>query len=167
MTNTTAKKQIENTAFEILGGFTMPINIAAYKDLNGLAPENGDGSSQEELEINARRAFISSRKWHDFGVIATIPQLKSVRTGDPKDSRFIEIRNTDGAFAQMTFVNSQKNEGGTYAHQRLFIQLQETFLAAEAEGKKLVVKTTTRGNWNATSSKMDVMWFDGVQAELK
>ena len=166
-TKTPSKSQITDTAFEVIESFKMPINIASYKDLRGLEPVDGDGSSQEELEINARRDFISKRKWHDFGVIATIPQLKSIRTGDPKDSRLFEMRNTDGAFAQATMINSPKNDGGIYAHQKLFTQLQEAWLAAEAAGKKLHVRTSTRGVWNATSSKEDFMWFNGVQAEFK
>jgi len=166
-TKTPSKSQITDTAFEVIESFKMPINIASYKDLRGLEPVDGDGSSQEELEINARRDFISKRKWHDFGVIATIPQLKSVRTGIPTDSRLFEMRNTDGAFAQATIINSPKNDGGIYAHQKLFTQLQEAWLAAEAAGKKLHVRTSTRGVWNATSSKEDFMWFNGVQAELK
>ena len=144
--------------------YVMPVNIAAYRDLRGLEPVDGDGSSKEEEEINARRDFISKRKWHDFGIISTIPQLKSVRTGEPKDSRLFEVRNTDGMFAQATVINSPKNEGGVYAHQKLFMQLQEAWLAAEAAGKKLHIKTSTRGVWNATSSKEDFMWFNGVQA---
>lgn len=166
MKATTASKTIEATGFEVNESFVMPINLGSYQHLNTLLPKDGDGSSQEELEVNARRSFISKRKWHDFGVVTTIPQLKSVRTGDPRDSRVFEIRNSDGEFAQATIINSPKNEGGIYANQKLFQQLQEAWIAASASGSELLIRTTTRGAWNATSSKTDFMWFDGVQAVI-
>ena len=167
MKATTTSKTLESTGFEVVSEkFVMPINLGSYKHLNTLIPADGDGSSQEELEVNARRSFISKRKWHDFGVVTTIPQLKSVRTGDPRDSRVFEIRNSDGEFAQATIINSPKNEGGIYANQKLFQQLQEAWIAASASGSELLIRTTTRGAWNATSSKTDFMWFDGVQAVI-
>lgn len=165
MKATTTSKTLESTGFEVVSEkFVMPINLGSYQHLNTLLPKDGDGSSQEELEINARRAFISKRKWHDFGVISGLPQLKSVRTGDPRDSRVFEIKADDGSFAQCTIINSPKNEGGIYANQKLFQQLQEAWIAAETQGLALIVRTTTRGAWTATSSTTAVMWFDGVQA---
>jgi len=180
MTNKTKtssnKVKLQNTGFAVVGeaaarkeltvAYTIPVNIMEYKALSALAPTDGDGSTTEEKDINTRKSLISDNKWHDFGVIKTMPNFKSVRTGVAGDSRYFEIVNDLGHYAQCTVINSRHNEGGTYANQRLLADLQGAYKAAEDTDGSLLIKTTTRDpkKWRASGERDDFMWFFAVQA---
>jgi len=164
-----AKAEVEATGFQVLAKiYNTPVNIMDYLDVTKSGPTDGDGSSALELELNARRHFISKRKWQDFGVLAQAPQLKSNRTGVVDDSRYFEIVNDRGEYAQCTMINSSKNvdSGGTYGHQKLFKELTAAFLNAQENGDVLWLKTTTRNPnvWKSTQGGAEpFIWFDGVQ----
>jgi hypothetical protein len=164
-----AKATIEATGFETLQKvYGNPINIMDYSDVLEARPVGGNGSSPFELELNARMHFISKREWQDFGVLQAAPQLKSNRTGVVDDSRYFEICNDRGEYAQCTMINSPKNveSGGTYGHQKLFKELTAAFNNAQENGDVLWIKTTTRNpkQWNALKGGVEgFIWFDGVQ----
>ena len=170
------KVKLQNTGFAVVSGavarkelivaYTIPINIMEYKALSALAPTDGDGSTVEEKLINKRKSLISDNKWHDFGVLKTPPQFKSVRTKVADDSRYFEIVNDLGHYAQCTVINSSGNDGGTYANQRLLSDLQGAYQAAEDSGGSLLIKTTTRDpkRWKASGERDDFMWFFAIQA---
>jgi len=170
-TDATAIQAVKGTGFEVLGQLIIPCNIMDYKAVKEADPINGDGSTERELELNARRHLISKRKWQDFGVLVEAPQLKNVRSGEVDDSRYFEIVNDRGEYAQCTMINSPKNldSGGTYGHQRLFKELTAAFKSAEETGNTLWVKTTTRNPhvWKATQGGPEpYIWFDGVQVTV-
>jgi len=164
-----AKETIEASGFETLQKvYGNPVNIMDYADVLEARPVGGNGSSPLELELNARMHFISKRQWQDFGVLQQAPQLKSNRTGVVDDSRYFEILNDRGEYAQCTMINSPKNveSGGTYGHQRLFKELTAAFNNAQENGDVLWVKTTTRNpsTWNSVRGGTEAfIWFDGVQ----
>jgi hypothetical protein len=165
-----AKEIVEATGFKVLTTlYSTPVNIMDYADVvqKGLQADK-DGSSALELELNARRHFISKRKWQDFGVLLEAPQLKSNRTGVVDDSRYFEIVNDRGEYAQCTMINSAKNveSGGTYGHQRMFKELTLAFNNAKENGDVLWVQTTTRNPsvWKSTQGGAEpFIWFDGIQ----
>jgi len=168
--NTTeAKETIKASGFETLQkAYGNPVNIMDYNDVLDNRPIDGNGSSPLELELNARMHFISKRQWQDFGVLQQAPQLKSNRTGVVDDSRYFEILNDRGEYAQCTMINSPKNvdSGGVYGHQKLFKELTAAFNNAQENGDVLWVKTTTRnpGTWNSVRGGTEAfIWFDGVQ----
>jgi len=170
-TDTTAIKAVESTGFKVLNQLIIPCNIMDYKSVKDADPIDGDGSSARELELNARRHFISKRKWQDFGVLVGAPQLKTVRTGVVDDSRYFEIVNDRGEYAQCTMINSPKNvdSGGTYGHQKMFKELTSVFIAAEETGSTLWLKTTTRNPhvWKSTQGGPEpFIWFDSVQVTV-
>lgn len=164
-----AKELVEATGFKVLTStYSTPVNIMDYSDVLSNRPTDGDGSSPLELELNARMHFISKRQWQDFGVLVKAPQLKSNRTGVVDDSRYFEIVNDRGEYAQCTMINSAKNveSGGVYGHQKLFKELTAAFNNATENGDVLWIKTTTRnpGTWNSVRGGVDeFIWFDGVQ----
>jgi len=170
------KVKLQNTGFavvsdaaarnELIVAYSIPVNIMEYKALSALAPTDGDGMTVEEKNINTRKSLISDNKWHDFGIIKTMPNFKSVRTGVAEDSRYFEIVNDLGHYAQCTVINSASNEGGSYANQRLLTDLQGAYKAAEDTGESLLIKTTTRHpkKWRASGERDDYMWFFAVQA---
>ena len=165
-----AKELVEATGFKVLATtYSAPVNIMDYADVLGARPVGGNGSSPLELELNARMHFISKRQWQDFGVLVQAPQLKSNRTGVVDDSRYFEIENDHGEFAQCTMINSAKNveSGGIYGHQNMFKELTLAFNNAQENGDVLWIKTTTRNpnTWNSVRGGSDAfIWFDGVQA---
>jgi len=164
-----AKETIRATGFEtLMKAYGNPVNIMDYSDVLEARPVNGDGSSPLERELNARLHFISNRQWQDFGVLMQAPQLKSNRTGVVDDSRYFEIENDRGEFAQCTMINSAKNveSGGIYGHQKLFKELTAAYYNAKENGDVLWVKTTTRNpkQWNSVRGGTEAfIWFDGVQ----
>jgi hypothetical protein len=166
-----AKELVEATGFKVLTQhYSAPVNIMDYSDVVSARPTDGNGSSPFELELNARMHFISKRQWQDFGVLARAPQLKSNRTGVVDDSRYFEIENDRGDYAQCTMINSAKNveSGGTYGHQKLFKELTAAFNNATENGNVLWIKTTTRnpGTWKSTQGGPEnYIWFDGVQVQ--
>jgi hypothetical protein len=162
---------LEATGFSELKATSIPVNIMDYSDVLDSAPVGGDGSSALELELNARQHFISKRMWQDFGILQEAPQLKSVRTGVIDDSRYFEIKNDKGEYAQCTMINSAKNveSGGVYGHQQLFKELATAFQNATENGQVVWLKTTTRNPnvWKSTQGGAEpFIWFDGVQAAV-